>query len=212
MVRLAVRTLPVFAIIIGFAVALAAYLNFSGVRTAYLDLTRARMEMIANAVGLDIVAANALGITLPEQVTLPELLARQSATDPSVRSIDVAGSDGYILFSSDPQRIGVASAEEPDVMRQTLDVTNDFGMVIGVVDVRLERTGIEAAVERLRVDLFAGAVPVGLGAAFAGCLGALFLLSQLHRRARRVSDDSHNIAPIDRAHEQMARLGTGGAA
>src|SRR5690349_5953621 len=102
MLRLAVRTLPVFAIIIGFAVALAAYLNFSGVRTAYLDLTRARMDMIANAVGMDIVAANSLGISLPEQATLPELLSRQSGTDPSVRSIDVADSEGRILFSSDP--------------------------------------------------------------------------------------------------------------
>lgn len=212
MLRLAVRTLPVFAIIIGFAVALAAYLNFSGVRTAYLDLTRARMDMIANAVGMDIVAANSLGISLPEQATLPELLSRQSGTDPSVRSIDVADSEGRILFSSDPQRVGGHYAEESDIMRQKLDVTNDFGVVIGAVDVRLGRAEIEAAIEKLRVDLFAGAVPAGLGAVLVGCLGALFMLSRLYRRARRLSDESHQIAPIDRAHEQMARLETGGAA
>ncbi len=70
MIRLAVRILPVFAIIIGFAMALAAYMNFSGVRTAYLELVQARMEMIAGAVATDVAAASSLGIALPEGYAL----------------------------------------------------------------------------------------------------------------------------------------------
>ena len=51
MVRLTLRILPVFAVIIGFAMALAAYMNFSGVRIAYLDLIRSRMAMMAEDIG-----------------------------------------------------------------------------------------------------------------------------------------------------------------
>ena len=70
MFRLAIRTLPVFAVIIGFAMALAAYMNFSGVRSAYLDLIRSRMSMMAEGIGNDISTASTLGIRLTEQATL----------------------------------------------------------------------------------------------------------------------------------------------
>ena len=89
MIRLAFRTLPVFAVIVGFAMFLAAYMNFSGVRSAYLDLIRSRMSMMADGIGNDISAAHALGIRLTEQTTLPDLLARQAAADPLTLSIDV---------------------------------------------------------------------------------------------------------------------------
>ena len=67
MIRLAARTLPVFAAIIGFAMALAAYLNFSGVRTAYLDLIRARAGMIAGDIAADATAAQGFGIRLNKE-------------------------------------------------------------------------------------------------------------------------------------------------
>ena len=54
MIRLALRTLPVFAVIIGFAMTLAAYMNFSGVRSAYLDLIHSRMAMMAEDIAKDI--------------------------------------------------------------------------------------------------------------------------------------------------------------
>ena len=38
MLKLALRTLPLFAVIVGFAMALGAYMNYSGVRGAYLEV------------------------------------------------------------------------------------------------------------------------------------------------------------------------------
>ncbi|MFN3547874.1 MAG: hypothetical protein ACK4U0_10335 [Mesorhizobium sp.] len=206
MMRLAVRFLPVFAVIIGFAVALAAYMNFSGVRTAYLDLVRARMEMIATAVATDVAAANSIGIALPEQSTLPELLSRQAAADPLLRSIDVTGVDGTIIFSSDPGRVGAAHSDDVPVLRHFAQVTNDLGAVVGTIDVRLDRAGIDAALDRLRLDVFASALPAGLGAVGVGCLMALLLLSGLYRRARRFSEQHQPQDPISRAETEVARL------
>lgn len=212
MIRLAVRILPVFAMIIGFAVALAAYMNFSGVRTAYLDLVHARMEMIAGAVATDIAAASSIGIALPEQSTLPDLLARQAAADPLLRSIDVTGGDGTILFSSDAARVGAALSGDGPVLLHSVQITNDLGGLVGTIIVRLDRAGIDAALERLRLDIFASALPAGLGAIGAGCLMALLLLSGLYRRARRFSELRPSLDPISRAATEVARLEAGSAA
>ncbi len=212
MIRLAVRILPVFAIIIGFAMALAAYMNFSGVRTAYLELVQARMEMIAGAVATDVAAASSLGIALPEQSTLPDLLARQATTDPLLRSIDVTGGDGAILFSSDPERVGAAVAGEDPVLRHSVQITNDLGSLVGTIVVRLDRAGIDAALDRLRLDIFASALPAGLGAVGAGCLMALLLLNGLYRRARRFSDQHQPHDPIHDAEKEVALLDLGRAA
>src|SRR5690606_19508918 len=134
---------------------LAAYLNFSGVRTAYLDLVRSRMEMTAASIVADIASASAFGISLPEQTTLAELLVRQSGTDPLMRSIDVTGSDGTVLFSSDSRRIGGPGEEEGETLRHTARITNDFGDTVGAVVVRLDRTGVDEAIQGLRADLVA---------------------------------------------------------
>ena len=176
MIRLAVRILPVFAIIIGFAVTLAAYMNFSGVRTAYLELVRARMEMIAGAVATDVAAASS---------SRHRAAGRMSC--------------------------GTVSDDVP-VLRHSLQITNDLGGLVGTIAVRLDRAGIDAALDRLRLDIFASALPAGLGAVGAGCLMALLLLSGLHRRARRFSEQNQSRDPISHAEKEVAQLGLGSAA
>ncbi|WP_339947602.1 hypothetical protein [uncultured Albimonas sp.] len=207
MIRLAARTLPVFAAIIGFAMALAAYLNFSGVRTAYLDLVRARAGMIARDIAADASAAQGFGIRLTEQRTLAELLARQAATDPLILSIDVTTPDGRVLFSSAPARAGAPAppAGEDAAFRQAEPVIGALGAPVGEVLVRLDGATMDATVAGLRRDVLLGAVPAGLGAVATGCLLALALLSRLRARARRASAAEH-ADMIAEAENEMAGL------
>jgi len=207
MFRLAIRTLPVFAVIIGFAMALAAYMNFSGVRSAYLDLIRSRMAMMAEGIANDISAAQSLGIRLTEQTTLTELLARQAATDPLTLSIDVAAEDGSVVFSSDASRTGKLDAEaDAQAFRYEQRIANDLGEAVGTVAIRLDRAAMDAAIDRLRSDVLNGAVPAGLAAVAAGSLICLLLLTGLHRRARRSADGQGEDDPIERAAREMQRL------
>lgn len=208
MLRLAVRTVPVFAVIIGFAMALAAYMNFSGVRSAYLDLIRSRMAMTADGIANDISTANALGIRLTEQTTLSELLRRQAATDPLTLSIDVAADGGKVVFSSDDARIATAdtAAADSHAFREEQRIVNDLGEPVGRVIVRLDRVAMDAEIGKLRFDILNGAVPAGLGAVAAGSLICLLLLSNLHRRARRSAGGQSDDDPIARAATEMERL------
>jgi hypothetical protein len=208
MFKLAIRTLPVFAVIIGFAMALAAYMNFSGVRSAYLDLIRSRMAMTAEGIGNDISAAQALGIRLAEQSTLPGLLTRQAATDPLTLSIDVAADDNLVVFSSDSGRIGEPdnAASDAQAFRQEQRVVNDLGEPVGTVVIRLDRVAMDTDIAKLRSDVLNGAIPTGLAAVAAGSLIGLFLLANLHRRARRTAGGQSDDDPIGRAATQMKQL------
>ncbi|WP_442579738.1 hypothetical protein ACSBOB_30340 [Mesorhizobium sp. ASY16-5R] len=208
MIRLALRTVPVFAVIIGFAMFLAAYMNFSGVRSAYLDLIRSRMAMTADGIGNDISTASTLGIRLTEQTTLPGLLARQAATDPLTLSIDVASDDGTVVFSSDAKRVGAndAAGGDASAFRQEDHIVNDIGAPVGTVVVRLNRSAIDAEIDRLRFDILNGAVPAGLFAVAAGSLICLLLLTNLHRRARRSALGQSDDDPIGRAAREMKKL------
>lgn len=208
MIRLAFRTLPVFAVIVGFAMFLAAYMNFSGVRSAYLDLIRSRMSMMADGIGNDISAAHALGIRLTEQTTLPDLLARQAAADPLTLSIDVADDGGKVVFSSDGTRVGSPDGAGADTLafRQEERVVNDFGAPVGAVVIRLDRGAMDKEIDRLRLDIVNGAIPAGLAAVAAGCLICLLLLTRLHERVRRSIDQNPDDDPIRRASAEMERL------
>lgn len=207
MTRLTLRTVPVFAGIIGFAIALAVYMNFSGVRTAYLDLIRARMAMTAGAVASDVTAAASLGIPLAEQTTLADLLARLAKSDPLTLSIDVAADDGRVAFSSDPGRVGApGAAEYPIAFSHREDVMNDFGAPLGAVVVRLDRAAIDGAIARFRGDILGGAVPLGLAAVLAGCLLCLLMLTRLHRRARRAWSDGTIDGSIARVAGEVDRI------
>jgi hypothetical protein len=209
MIGLALRTMPVFAVIIGLAMALAAYLNFTGVRTAYLDLIRSRMAMSAESIGNNIAIAHGLGIRLSEQVTLPALLGRQAAADPLLKSIDVVSEEGAILFSSDAVRVGTADAAALDAgaFRHQQHIVNDFGAPVGTVVVRLDGVVIDSRIDELRLAVLAGSVPAGIGAVIGGCLICLLLLTRLHRRAEasvkgRAADDA-----LGRAASELDRLG-----
>ncbi|PSJ57697.1 hypothetical protein C7I84_16825 [Mesorhizobium ephedrae] len=208
MFRLAIRTLPVFAVIIGFAMFLAAYMNFSGVRSAYLDLIRSRMAMVAESIGTDVSTAHALGIRLTEQTTLPGLLARQAASDPLTLSIDVLSEDGTVVFSSDAGRVGVPdrAGDDPGAFRDERRLVNDFGAPVGAVLVRLDRGTIDGTIDGLRRDILNGAIPAGIGAVIAGSLACLLLLTGLHRRARRSATGAGD-DPIAHAATEMERLG-----
>ena len=208
MIRLALRTVPVFAVIIGFAMALAAYMNFSGVRSAYLDLIRSRMAMVAEDIARDIATAHELGIRLSEQTMLPGVLARQAASDPLMQSIDVVSEGGEVLFSSDRNRLGKAWDAQHDsgAFRHEQRIVNDFGAPVGTVIVRLDRTAIDAEVGALRFDILMGALPAGVGAVGAGSLVCLILLTLLHHNARRSAFNPPADDPIERARFEVARI------
>ncbi|CAH1653180.1 hypothetical protein [Chelatococcus asaccharovorans] len=214
MIRLSLRTLPLFAIIIGLAMALAAFMTASGVSTAYRDLIRSRMAMVAQDIADDINNALALGLRLSEQITLPAVLARQAAADPLTLSIDVSGVDGTVLFSSDPARAGHPDrrADDRQAFRYDQPLVNDFGAPIGNVAIRFDDAAVTRGVATIRAAAAQDALPIGFAAVLAGSFGCFLVLRHLLARARAAVEARGEASPLARATAALDTLHQDGAA
>ena len=210
MLILALRMLPLFAVIAGLSLALGSYMTFSGVRGAYLDLIESRMAMVAEDVGTVVESAVSLGIAPPEQVTLPALLQRQAEADPLILGLAVLGPDGAVLFGSAPGPVNDEPVnDEPATDGQLVvarPVLNDFGVTVAQIRIRYDGTPPSAQVAAFGRGVLADAVPLGLGAALAGSLAAMLVLSRLHSRAGRLAmaDDDDPLAQAGREIEEAA--------
>ncbi|MEJ8571567.1 hypothetical protein [Microbaculum marinum] len=207
MLKLALRTLPLFAVIVGFAMALGAYMNYSGVRSAYLDLIASRMHMVLDDVAANVESAVSVGIPPAEQTTLPALLTRLVEADPLIRSISVVAPDGEVLFGSgsEADRTATPDADSFEVGRT---VTNDFGAPVVDLHVRYDRQAPTEKIDAFATAVLADAIPAGLLAALAGSLAALLILRRLHGRAARTVN--HGIVDtIDIANREVEKLGEG---
>ena len=204
MLKLALRTLPLFAVIVGFAMALGAYMNYSGVRGAYLDLIDSRMEMVLDDLETNVQSAVSLGIPPAEQVTLPPFLRRLAEADPLIEAIDVAATDGTVLFSSDPARRGEREPEESG-FAISRTVTNDFGAPVVALHVHYDARQPTQSIDRFGRAVLADALPAGLFAVLAGCLAAFLVLRRLHRRALQAVEHSQSdvIDAADRAIDEL---------
>ena len=210
MLRLSLRILPLFATIVGLAMALGAYMNFSGVRGAHLDLIESRMQLVADDVGTVVEMAVSVGIAAPEQVTLPGLLARQAAADRLIESIDLVGPSGIVLFSSDPVRVvGAEAADRHAIAVVDRAIVNDFGVTVARVHVRYDTRRPGQAISGFGQSVLTDAVPISLGALVAGSLAALFILSLLHRRAMRATQP-HPGDPLTEAGTEIDAAAAGG--
>ncbi len=204
MLKLALRTLPLFAVIVGFAMALGAYMNYSGVRGAYLDLIDSRMEMVLDDLQANVYSAVSLGIPPAEQVTLPALLNRLAEADPLIEAIDVAGTDGVILFSSDPARRGAREPEEGG-FEISRTVTNDFGAPVAALHVHYDSRKPTESIDHFGRAVLADALPAGLFAVLVGCLAAFLVLRRLHSRAIQAVEHAQAdmIDAADRAIDEL---------
>jgi hypothetical protein len=204
MLKLALRTLPLFAVIVGFAMALGAYMNYSGVRGAYLDLIASRMQMVLDDVAANVESAVSVGIPPAEQTTLPALLTRLAEADPLIHSIDVETPDGTVLFSSTP-RDAAADGGKTNDFSVSRTVTNDFGAPVVDLHVHYDSTTPTANVDSFANSVLADALPAGLLAALAGSLAAFLILRRLHARAARTVNHGFPDT-IDVAHRALDTL------
>lgn len=204
MLKLAFRTLPLFAVIVGFAMALGAYMNYSGVRGAYFDLIASRMTMVLDDVATNVESAVSVGIHPAEQTLLPALLARLTDADPLIRSIDVLTPDGEVLFTSAPGGAD-APANSENAFRLARTVKNDFGASVAELAVYYDRQAPSERIDKLGASILSDALPAGILAALAGSLAALLVLRRLHRRADRAVN-ANGVDVIDVVEREIDAL------
>lgn len=187
MTRTTLGLIAVFALIAAACVSFGAYFSYVTLLNAHKATVEARFAIAAQRVADVAGQAASLGIALPAQHTISEILARESGVEKAVQSLDLADERGSVLFSSDPARVG-APAADGGGGRVVAAVRNDLGQAIGSVVVRYDRAILAEGAEHLGSDLKVIALPTLVGACLATILIGVLLAAALRRAVRRAAE------------------------
>ncbi len=221
--RLSLVLLFAIAAVVAAALALGAYLNYGSVKAAYLTQVDSRLKAIGTGIVDDIEISISFGIPLAGQETLEPLLKRELGIDPTIAAIDVLGSDGIILHSSDPARVGDNLPMLDDQsLRLEIPVLNDFGGEAGSVRIIANQDALDANLDGTAIEVRNAAIYALLGALALAVAALALLLSGAQRRAQEVNhlagaDEetgaSWAFLEVDRAQraieDRLARLESG---
>lgn len=187
--RLSLVLLFAIAAVVAAALALGAFLNYGSVKAAYLTQVDSRLNAIGTSIVDDIEISISFGIPLAGQETLEPLLKRELGIDPTIAAIDVLGSDGTILHSSDEARVGenLPMLDDPS-LRLELPVLNDFGGEAGSVRIIANQQVLEAKLDGTASEVRNAAIYALLGAVALAVASLALLLSGAQRRAQEVNE------------------------
>lgn len=186
MIRTTMGLIALFAMIAAACVAFGAYFSYVTLQNAHRNAVEARFAITADRIATTAQFAASLGIALPAQSTLEDLVRREARLDPDVQSIDILDDHDTVLFSSAQGRAGSPAGPLPHAVGARIE--NDLAAKIGRVVVRYEAAAIEAGDKALAEDLGMIALPTLIGAALATIAIGILLAADLQRAARRAAE------------------------
>jgi hypothetical protein len=193
------RLLALAALVAAFGLGTACALSVLKFRSAAEAAAHTRMGVPVEAVREALQAALGLGLPLASASAVPELLAREKATDPAVREIVVFDTEGRVQFSTQPGRVGQAAPRpwqqatqrsspsgwkwrDPDAAQAVAGapLSNAFDLVQGQVAVSYALDDEAAAVRALahRLARHAAAAWLGTVLLVGASLGARWVLGR----------------------------------
>ena len=167
-----------FVLVCGLFMAIGAYFAYDTLLKAERQAVESRFALATQRVAVSAERGASYGVALAAQTTLSEVLAREAALDPAIRSFDVVDTRGKILFSSDTARAGQPSLED-DTRRVTQPIRDDLGNAVGLAQIRFERRFLNAAAPRLAAAILAAAWPAVLLACLLTLAGGWWLSRQV---------------------------------
>lgn len=191
-------------VVLGFAVSLAAFLNYNKFRKMLVDQERSRFSVT----GLDVVESIQrgfdLGISLTQMNYMQDVLDRLRTEDPRIDSLYIFDEQGKVLYQSaqrsrstidpewsrarDEENDGTWNAETELDFAVGFDLRNNFEKRVGGIAVEYSRAPTEAriaAVLRQQV-MEAGLILVVAAAAAFGLVG--MLLERMFRPLLRLGE------------------------
>lgn len=194
------RMIAVAVLVCGFAVGMAGLLNYFKYRSTELRLVKERLLVTGRSIENGIQSALALGLQFGDIGTLPGTLERERSTDDLILSIDVFGSDGRLLYSTDRLRTArpvpaewmlAAKSGHKDWFVEAgnesaagMAIENNFGLAIGHVALRYSYERVEDSVHAVGRQLALGSLAIF---AVAAALSSLALLGVMRRLSKDVA-------------------------
>lgn len=146
-----------------FAVGMAAFLNYFKYKSTIGGIAKTRALLVGRGIESSVQASLGVGMQFAELSQLNDLLQRERSSDRLVRGIDVFDTQGHIVYSTDPRRIGervpagwLRSAartkgtnewghEADEDYLAGISIRNAFNLVVGHIGLRYARDEVDRA-------------------------------------------------------------------
>jgi predicted MFS family arabinose efflux permease len=174
------RVVAVFVTVVGIFALVGSYFTFNTLRKAERSAVESRFDLAAARVSAVVERASSYGLSLPSQVTLPDLLTREASLDPTIRSVDIVDGKGFVVFSSDRVRSGLDVTREKSFLVERL-IRDDLGKALGKAQVRFDGTLLDGATDRLVYLLLEAAFIALLLGCLVTIVGGYWLVRQFDR-------------------------------
>lgn len=181
------RMAVVAVAVCGFAVGMAGLLDYFKYRKTAEQLMEQRLHYLGNSIETNIQQSLAVGLQFTDIGTLPATLERARASDIILVGVDVMDTDGKVVYSTDPPRVG--STEPDSVLKAALNaggkdwaahatsepavgtaIQNNFGLLIGHVALRYSSSRVQAMRAEVVRDLAVNGFGVFVAASFLATL------------------------------------------
>ncbi len=181
------RMAVVAVAVCGFAVGMAGLLDYFKYRKTAEQLMEQRLHYLGNSIETNIQQSLAVGLQFTDIGTLPATLERARSSDGILVGIDVFDTEGKVVYSTDPPRVG---AVEPDAVLKSAQayggkdwalhatgepavgnaIQNNFGLLIGHVALRYSSSRVQAMRAEVVRDLAVNGFGVFVGASILATL------------------------------------------
>jgi hypothetical protein len=181
-----------------FATGMATFLNYYKYKSTIADIVKTRLLVVGYSIENSIQSSLALGLSFGELGTLPAMMEREKSAEKLVTAIDVFDTNGKVLYSTDPARVGKpvpeswagaakGSKDREWQVQETTEyvagfaVKNNFDLTVGYLAMRYSRDYVDRNVAEMGLRLLG----IGGGALAAAILMCALLLSVLLRGYER---------------------------
>jgi hypothetical protein len=192
------RMILVAVLVCGFAVGMAALLNYFKYRSTAERLVHERLVVTGQAIENAIQSSLALGLQFSDIGTLPGTLERERATDDLIQGIDVFDTAGQMLYSTDRLRANrpapaawlaaIKKAGEADWYTSDkeqsaagISIQNNFGLTIGFLALRFSDQRLNDDVNAVGSRLVVAGMAVFLVSASLASVALLAVMGRLQK-------------------------------
>ncbi len=200
------RFIVVALLVCFFAIAMATFLNYFKYRSTVAEVVKTRVLYVADGVEDNVSASLALGLPFAEMPTIQALIQRERTTDDLIAGIELFDPTGQVLYATEKAKIGtqISTAWLTEAAQQRRDrgrpaswtkaendeqvvavaLRNNFDLTVGYLTVRYPQRYVDAATQKMGLELIKIA-----GVVFLACaLLCVLLLTLIIRRFERDMD------------------------
>lgn len=198
------KAFAAIVLVLGFSLVLISLLNYFKYEKTFSALQRSKFEVIARDLKAAAETGMNIGLPLPALKNMQDLISRESHRDNQILNIEIFGTDGTVLYSTQPGRAGATESPKLlDALRHAsgkawelndkdsflvgVPINNNFGRLSGGLAIRYAKSYFETELLRIGRELAEYSAIVFGVSVFAAALAVMLMIRGMNPTGENVT-------------------------